>query len=719
MNARLWCIPLLALLMAPGPATALCTFYTDPKFPTISPEVLDTVIHVEIHDGYAITEIKKTFHNPDPSTNQVGDIIFPLPSDHAFITALSLGIDGEWHNGTLVGREEGRQNFSKAVDEQRDASLLEYLGGSQYALRVTLPPNSDRTLLVRYEEPLFRQDGTYRYRYPLTEEALSKPKHLHIDIEASTLAEFQRFDLVKPSHLVLQRPSPSEAALAFETDSPADLAQDIILEWDVASQAPVQYFVDSVDGGTRFVLRVLPQARSTFPLDVVVLVDASGSMDADDRFNEAVAATQQILNGLQERDQFQVAVFNRRVTPLSSLNNAYPSAIKAAVEELRAVQPHGSTNLQAALKEGIDLLPPSPPGRQKVLVVVSDENGTVGVREGHLLLHQIVDRDPSVQVHSIAVASSDRAPLRFDPWGRRLEGAEPAIQQLARELQGTTAPAETPRGVERALRESGRLLGQDITLTLSGDGVVSFQPTTIPMLLAGGELILAGNLSHASDLELVATGTGPNGEAIHWTWDVAAQDALAHPLAGRIGAMIQLRELLAEIDFHGQTPELREAVLAIAAEYGFVTPFTSFLVDIREASRADSAASQGAPLTMTMSTVGARRMYSDLDGWYGMTVEEFRAHPIVASNEIDRFVVLDSPAHRLLLQRAQVVAGGGNGPSILDDEGELVGVADLDTIASLSRVKPSPVHYDVPFPGAVAALAAIAAFALLRRLAKP
>lgn len=694
--ARAWLLAGMAVLVLAQPVSALCTFYTDPKFPTMRPEVLDTRIRIELLDGYAVVEIAKTFYNPEPGMQQVGDIIFPLPSESAFITALSLALNGTWHNASVVDREEGRKNFSEAVNEQRDASLLEHLGGSQYALRVTLPPREQRTLLVRYEEPLVRVNGEFTYRYPLTEEALSDPRNLSLELQAKTAGRFETLELLGPEGARLERPSANSALVTFQARGKDQLRDDLALRWTTDASEEAQLLVHRAQAAKHFVFHLVPgnatlERARALPFDALVLVDMSGSMAKPGRQGAAVEAVRQVLAALGPEDRFNVAAFRSQPELWAGqLVGATEPRKQAALAFLNGQVPDGSTNLQEALDVAFAELARGRAQAQPLVVVVSDGDATSGLG-GQALLHGLGEQNRAARrdaiVHAVQIGSAESKAQRFDPWGRAIEGAEPLLSVLARNNYGIEVSAARPRDLREVLELPGQVLLRNVSVSVEGPPASEVAPLRVPLLLAGGEVLVAGRFEGEGALAVVLRGEGSDGP-LELRWEFDTREAPGHPLAERVGAMLRLRALLEDIRVLGPSGERIQQVKALAGKYGYVTPYTSLLVDVRASEAQNAELSQQAS---SRAVTGAPAPMAPAMGLGGMADEAFdwaprmEDHPLVKDREVDRYMLAGSAEHQALLQKPhRWLAGYGEHAGIVESDGQVVLFADqatLDTIA--------------------------------------
>ncbi len=136
--------------------------------------------------------------------------------------------------------------------------------------------------------------------------------------------------------------------------------------------------------------------ESRRPLDMVVVLDRSGSMAEAGKITHATEAILRLLSRLTEVDRFALVSYSDQVQRHGGLL-PMTAANRAMMEEMvRSIRPDGSTNLGAGLQEGIQLLTHADRGgRISRVILISDGLANRGVT------------DPSA-LGSMASAATDR-----------------------------------------------------------------------------------------------------------------------------------------------------------------------------------------------------------------------------------------------------------------------------------------------------------------------
>ncbi|MEN6441719.1 MAG: VWA domain-containing protein [Syntrophobacter sp.] len=123
-------------------------------------------------------------------------------------------------------------------------------------------------------------------------------------------------------------------------------------------------------------------AEAHRPLDMVVVLDRSGSMAEAGKLSEATRAILGLLTQLSEPDRFALVSYSDQVQRHSALLPMTPSNRAMLEGIVRGIQPSGSTNLGAGLQEGIRLLTESAKtGSTSRLILISDGLANRGITD--------------------------------------------------------------------------------------------------------------------------------------------------------------------------------------------------------------------------------------------------------------------------------------------------------------------------------------------------
>jgi Ca-activated chloride channel family protein len=110
-------------------------------------------------------------------------------------------------------------------------------------------------------------------------------------------------------------------------------------------------------GGDRRVARITTKAPETtgdVPLNVTLVLDASGSMAEGNRVDIARRAAETIRRNLDEKDRIAVVHFTTSVVPELTVGHTHSNS-HTVMRSIEALIPRGSTNVQAGLNLGVSL----------------------------------------------------------------------------------------------------------------------------------------------------------------------------------------------------------------------------------------------------------------------------------------------------------------------------------------------------------------------------
>jgi len=160
--------------------------------------------------------------------------------------------------------------------------------------------------------------------------------------------------------------------------------------------------------------------RDVAPIDVVLLVDGSGSVEY--LIDVIQSAALSFIRQLRPDDRFSIVTF----ADLPVIRLDWSSDVKAATEALRSIEPKGNTALYgsavAVLYERFDA---SPVGRRRAVVVLSDGDDTISTVTSRVAARAAQMHDASVYVVSIGRILASRydefARTNVIPMAKRME----------------------------------------------------------------------------------------------------------------------------------------------------------------------------------------------------------------------------------------------------------------------------------------------------------
>ena len=148
-----------------------------------------------------------------------------------------------------------------------------------------------------------------------------------------------------------------------------------------------------------------PEVADDRPLNVTLALDASGSMQEGDRVGIARAAAEALRQSLRPQDRLAVVHFSETV--LHEFTRPHQPPGGAAVQQsIAALQPHGSTNVQAGLNRAVilaDAARRQRPAARNYIILLSDGVANVDATDPFAILETAYDGDAANPLRLIAV----------------------------------------------------------------------------------------------------------------------------------------------------------------------------------------------------------------------------------------------------------------------------------------------------------------------------
>ena len=148
-----------------------------------------------------------------------------------------------------------------------------------------------------------------------------------------------------------------------------------------------------------------PTVEDNKPLNVTLVLDASGSMADGNRVDIARAAAESIRNSLDSDDRISVVHFTDDVVEQYTVQHSRPSS-RDVTNSIGSLAPHGSTNVQAGLNEGVrlaDWARRERPSAYNYIILMSDGVANVDATDPFAILESAYDADSSNPLRLITI----------------------------------------------------------------------------------------------------------------------------------------------------------------------------------------------------------------------------------------------------------------------------------------------------------------------------
>jgi Ca-activated chloride channel homolog len=165
-------------------------------------------------------------------------------------------------------------------------------------------------------------------------------------------------------------------------------------------------------------------------VDVMAVLDVSGSMNEEDRLERAKAALRTFIQQLDDEDGLGLTVFSSQATVLSPISPLGPKR-QQLLDQVSGLIPQGGTRLFDTIREAYQPLSAEPPGQRiRALVVLTDGEDNESQLTADDLARQLEqdEEGQSIKVFTIAYSS----------------GAQGSVDALKRIAQASGAKSYAP-----------------------------------------------------------------------------------------------------------------------------------------------------------------------------------------------------------------------------------------------------------------------------------
>lgn len=532
-------------------------------------------IHAVISGNVARTTLKLVLHNSDMRAMEAS-LLIPIPKD-AQAADFSMMIDGKKVSAEVLGDEEALRLYQDIVRRMRDPGILQYLDEQTFQARLfPIPPDGDMEVEFEFLQPVRRTGGLYMWRYEAPGKGLAvRPGKSSFDV---VIEAREKLGMVSSTTHELQiNRDAKKATLSV----PGGLGNGSVFN--------LVYTLESADLAMSLVAnKLLGEEQGTFLLlvnppktgalsesllkGVVFVLDTSGSMEDDGKFDKAISALRQCLSALNVEDNFNVLTFASGVESFrEQMLPATAENVEAAKGWLGGRKPRGGTNIHDALISAAGQLAARPPDASTVqqIIFMTDGLPTVGK----------TDRVQIIGDFREAAKSSQRVftlGFGYDVNTHLLD----AIADETKALSDYVEPKEDLELVVTSLFEAiSTPVLTDLRIDFEGIKVVETYPSQLPDLFAGRDSMILGSYTGdgKASINLSARARGKEyKQTLTAEFPKSTDGDTSYVRA--IWAGRKVAYLLDQIRQNGENKELVDEVTRLAREYRLVTPYTSYFV---------------------------------------------------------------------------------------------------------------------------------------------
>jgi len=438
-------------------------------------------------------------------------------------------------------------------------------------------PNEVRETRAVYRQVLRKDSGLLRLTLPLSVSRLSAEPVAEVSVGIDIAAGEDIKNIYSPSHApTVTRKGDRKAAIAWQAKK-VRTDRDFEIFWAVDDRElglNLLTFRPAKDQPGTFLLfaspRVTPVAGLVEPKDVVFVLDRSGSMRIDGKMKQACDALAFGVANLNPEDRFTVATFSNAVELFDEkLQEATAAAKRAALDRIAKTDALGGTALHDALLTAMRVLSDGT-NRLKIIVLVTDGQPTIGERDARKIARDVRCANPGR--------------TRLFAFGLGYDVNTTFLDGLARDNRGDSEYVKPGDALETRLAtffaKIRNPILSDLQLAFSGVTARDQQPSVLPDLFTGGQLVAAGRYEGSGPARITLSGMS-QGRPQQYAYDVffeeqSVGDSMA--FVESVWATRQIGHLIDEIHLRGATKELVDEVVRLSVRHGILTEYTAFLV---------------------------------------------------------------------------------------------------------------------------------------------
>ena len=549
----------------------------------------DTRVEISVSGVIADVKVRQIYRNEGARPINAS-YVFPA-STRAAVYSMRMQLGNDIIVAKIKEREQAKQEFEKAKEEGKSASLLEQQRPNVFSMSLAnIMPQEQVEIELRYTELLIPTDNVYELVFPTVvgpryqspqdknkqEDSFVQSPYLHqgqqppseLHISARVAAGLPIYDLSCPSHQIFPQWQNGVAQLTLDDSKPFEGNRDFVLRYRLAGDQIASGLLLFQGADENFFLYMAqpPQrvaAEAVPPREYIFVVDVSGSMDGFP-LKTSKRLLRNLIGKLRPTDLFNVVLFAGDAAVLSPQSlPANQENIARAIGLIEQQRGSGGTELLPAVQQAMSL--PRQEGVSRSLLLVTD--GFVGGEQG--VFDQIKANLNRCNVFAFGIGTSVN---RYLIEGVAHAGmAEPFIVSEESEADGVADKF-------REYVESPVLT--DIKVRANGFDIYDVNPVNFPDLLAQRPIVMFGKWRGPATgvIEL----TGKSGQGVYTTQlDVAASQPDEANSALRY---LWARSRIAELSDYGGadvSDENAKAVTALGLKYNLLTRYTSFIA-VRE-----------------------------------------------------------------------------------------------------------------------------------------
>lgn len=554
-------------------------------------ETGDTSATVSVSDDVARTRLFQTFINPNPFPLEA-DAFISIPPG-AGITDFAATVDGKMTRGEVLDSEKARKTYEDIVRTMRDPGLLEWSeNGLAHVRLFPLPAGGSMSMEFELMQVLSADQGMRKLIVPLNSTKKRTGKCV-VKVTVNSIRGESARNVYSPTDsLNVEQPEKSGGVVTATVVREANIAgdRDFIMYYehpgkDIALGMICEKDKDCSQGA--FMLLFDPPIQddvtsgTVVPIDVIFVLDTSGSMNDDGKMGQACKALKRCLLQLRGVDRFSILTFSNTVRQWKdgSLLFAAKDNVVGASQWVDEITATGGTNISEALTRAVQLpsntegATSSSENRLRTVIFLTDGQPTVGDVNPESILKTLTKTNLSnLRLFTFGVGNDVNT---------QLLDAMADVTRAASDYVRPTEDIEVP--VSRLFSKVSKPALINLSLNIDGVKTQEMYPPTLPDLFFGNRLIVVGRYDSHGTGTITLSGK-KNEKTVRYqntrefpasTPNVAKRPEKTY--VEKLWATRKIGWLIQQYRAGNNNKEVRDELIALGNKYGIVTPFTSIL----------------------------------------------------------------------------------------------------------------------------------------------
>ncbi|PKN74073.1 MAG: hypothetical protein CVU50_00415 [Candidatus Cloacimonetes bacterium HGW-Cloacimonetes-3] len=538
----------------------------------------DCNYQADIQNQVAIVTVTDVFYNSGISTF-APRYYYPVP-DGASPTQLRWHQDGVWHVAEIAGVPQNPGGGPSNLP----AYFLDYVGGYPLVFDVVplMAPTDTLIVQLSYVQLLpysfGNVDMNLRNKYNTLQMQSLQTQGFEITLTSDRVIQNFSMPGLTPEFSVTDHVA-TAAYVVHNAPATTDYNLNYSVTQDALSLTSMSGVFDNLpdelgDGVFTFIAEPDNSEQQFINKVFTFIIDRSGSMSGT-KITQAKAAASYIVNNLNEGDMFNLISFSTNITPLWDSHQPYtPGNLQSAVTFINGISATGSTNISGAFGVAVPQFSVADPNTANIIIFLTDGQATTGIMDTNNLItyvNNLIDTtETTIYLFNFGIGNDVNTPL---------------LTTLANDNSGIATFLRNEE-LETTITEFYNLIRYPVMLSpiftvIPQDAITEVNPSPLPNLYRGNQLIVSGRYNTPQPINIVFSGN-VYGQQVEHSYNTTLADSLAGGLEfiPKIWAKQKIESLLQQYYSYNasstQALVIKQQIIDLSIAYGVVCIFTSF-----------------------------------------------------------------------------------------------------------------------------------------------